>query len=128
MSEVARRTVEWKKILGWRHSEITAYVDTKSLERDLVKDYGYGVLLFTRQYPVDITINGKKIQVKSVVRYVIVDCKNMHLAPIMDLYFDTDGLPTISDVSIARVDQGPVKPVEILKKDPIYKTLCPEYI
>lgn len=128
MSEITRRTIEWVKVSGWRHSEIVAYVDAKSLRRDLDKDLGYGVMLFSREYPVEITINGKKIEVNSVARYLVVDCKNSYLVPIMDLYFNTPELPIITDISVAKVDQGTIKPIELSKKDPTYKTFCPEYI
>lgn len=132
IGQSAPRAVNWQKVFGWKHSEIVAYVDKSSLRREIDnnKEYGYGVILFRRDYPVEITVKDKKITVTSFARYFIFDCKGAMHAPIADYYFNLNHLPAIGDDVVLAIDYSanPQDPQEMSKSNPIYKTICPTYI
>lgn len=125
----ASRDISWSVIHGWQHPEITAYIDTKSVRRDTTLDYGSGIVLFSRQQPVELVVSGKKIVTNSLARYILVDCKNDSFAPIADFYFNTANLP-LADIPVAALDYSSDEPKvsAISKKNAIHKTLCQEYI
>ncbi len=131
-SQPASRTVNWQKVIGWSHPEMDAYVDRSSVSRETEngKDYGSGIILFMRDYPVELTINNKKIIVTSFARYFIIDCKSAMQAPIADYYFNLDHLPQQGDAVVLAIkySDNPQEPKEMSKSNVIYKTLCPTYI
>jgi hypothetical protein len=128
----AAREMNWKPIIGWKHAEMQIYVETdtvRQVEKSGIK-YGYGMVLFHRQYPVTVQIDGTLHVVTSLVRYYIVSCDQHIAAPITDYYFQLDRLVVITDEPLLTIDNSGKKEFakEISKKDPLYKTLCPEYI
>lgn len=123
------REINWTPIVGWTHPEITAYIDTKSLRRDLDKDHAYGIVLFYRKRAIEVTAGDLQVVANSLARYIIVDCKNNATAPIADFYFNTAGLPE-NDKPLAAIDYSDKAPIisDISKQDAVYKTLCTRYI
>lgn len=132
LAQQAVRTIKWEKMIGWKHPEVTAYFDVHSIKRDTDdgKDFGYGIILFHRNYPVTINVQGNEAIVTSFARYFIIDCDKAVIATISDYYFNLGRLPTITDKLVYAVDysENVPEPKDISKSDPIYKTLCPKYI
>ncbi len=126
------RTVTWKKIYGWKIAEIQPYIDISTVKHEIRDghDYAVGMVLFYRQYPVEVTVDGNKYTVTSLARYYVIDCDTRFMATAADFYLDSGRLPTISDKPVVVVDYRESKdaPQEIAKEHPLYKTLCPVYI
>lgn len=126
------RTVNWKKIYGWKIPEIQPYIDISTVKHEIRDghDYAVGMVLFYRQYPVEVTVDGNKYTVTSLARYYVIDCDTRFMATAADFYLDPERLPTISDKPLVAVDYRESKdaPQEIAKEHPLYKTLCPVYI
>jgi hypothetical protein len=126
------RIIKWQKIVGWKHPEVVAYFDVYSLRRDTSdgRDFGYGMILFHRDYPVEVTVQGNTATATDFARYFIVDCDKAMIAVVTEYYFNLNHLPLITDKLVYAVDyseQTP-EPKDISKSDPVYKTLCPKYI
>ena len=132
LAQQATRSIKWERMIGWKHSEVEAYYDVKSLKREATdnKEYAYGIILFHRKYPVEVDIQGTKTTVTSFARYFVIDCDKAIIAPIADYYFNLNRLPTITDKLVSAIDYSGNAPdaTEIQKSNPIYKTLCPVYI
>ena len=132
MAETTPRVATWMKIYGWKIAEIQPYVDTSTVKHEAKNghDYATGMVLFYRQYPVEVTVQGNKYTVTSIARYYIVDCDQPMVVQILDFYFNTDRLPVVADAPVVAVDYRESKelPKEIPKEHALYKTFCPVYI
>lgn len=132
-SASAMREIHWQKIMGWKHAEMQIYVDPATVMQKVSDDgvkYGYGAVLFHRQYPVTVTVGGESYVVTSLIQYYIVSCNQQAMAPIRDYYFNLDRLVVMADKPLLSIDNvgDKLKVKEISKNHPLYKTLCPEYI
>ena len=132
LAEDKARVIHWQKMLGIRHPELVVYFDPATVrkEDDEGVTYAYAAVLFHRQYPVSIKVKGKQYEATSVIRYYIADCDNHKLASIVDYYFKLNNLPLITDQPLLTVDHSEEKGAakDIPKNNPIFETLCPEYI
>jgi hypothetical protein len=132
LAEEAVRVIHWQKMMGIKHPELQVYVDPATVrqEDDNGIRYGYAAVLFHRQYPVDIKVDGKPYTATSVIRYYIASCDKHMLASVVDYYFNLNRLPVISDQPLLTIDHSSEKKAaqEVSKENPIFKTLCPEYI
>lgn len=132
LAQQGLRSIQWQKMIGWKHPEVTAYFDVLSLKRDTSdgKDFGYGMILFHRDYPVEVTVQGKTAIATDFARYFIIDCDKTMIAVVAEYYFNLTRLPLITDKLVYAVDYAEQipEPKDISKSDPIYKTLCPKYI
>lgn len=126
----ASRVVYWEKLVGWKHTVVTAYVDTSSIRHDDELDLGYGVLLFTRDIAVNMDVGGRDIAVNAVAVHLVINCKTANMAPVNEFYFNTTSLPTITTVPLTAKDfsDSPPHVSTISKKHTIFRTLCPYYI
>lgn len=128
------RSVQWKKMIGWKHPEVEAYFDVRSLrsDKDSKTDIRYGMILFQRKIPIKVSVYGEEIEVTSLARYFIIDCDRTVVSVISDYYFTLTRLPVITDTPTRAIDYSEPgnlpDPKQISKSDPIYKTLCPRYI
>lgn len=132
-TQQASRVIKWQKIIGWKHAEITAYVDVNSLTRDTKdgKDIASGIILYHRSQPVEIDLSlEKKSIVTGFARYFLIDCDRMLMLPVVDYYFNLPKLPTVKDPLVTAIDytEKQQEPAEISKDNVVYKTLCPKYI
>ena len=132
LAEEAVRTIHWKKVIGLKHPELQIYVDPDTVrqEMDAGIKYGYGAILFHREYPVNIKVDGKPYIATSVVRYYIISCDKHMMASVVDYYFNLNRLIVITDVPLLTIDHSKEEKAakEVSKDHPLYKTLCPEYI
>jgi hypothetical protein len=124
------RVVHWEKLVGWKHNVVTAYVDTSTVEHDDELDFGYGVLLFTRDIAVNMEVGGKDFTVNAVAVHLVIDCKNAKMAPISEFYFNTTVLPSATTVPLTAIDFSDSPPLvsTISKKHTFFRILCPDYI
>ena len=132
LAEEAVRVIHWQKMTGIKHPELRIYFDPATVRQEVDEGikYGYAAVLFHRQYPVDITVDGKSYTATSVVRYYIASCDKHMLASVVDYYFNLNRLIVITDQPLLTVDHSSEKNAahEVPKDNPIFKTLCPEYI
>ncbi len=131
-AEETVKVTSWKKIIGWKHPELQIYVDLHSVRQEINDDtsYGTGAVLFHRDYPVIITINDTSYVTTSVVRYYIVSCDKRLMMSMVDYYYNLNRLVLSTDKPILIIDHSKkaANAKEISKYDPLYKTMCPEYV
>jgi len=132
-SAEATKEIHWQKIIGWKHAEMEIYIDPATVTQKITDSgikYGYGAVLFHRQYPVTVTIGDKPYVVTSLLQYYLVSCDQHAMISIKDYYFNINRLVTVADMPLTAMGNTTLKtvPKEISKNHPLYKTLCPEYI
>ena len=123
---------KWSAVPGLKFVGYEVYVDVNSLKRsadDSIIDYTEAGILLV---PIDgaLQFKNKKgilISAMSVARYLIIDCKEGLMTPVLDFYFDTK-TPDQDSKPIGALDYSKAIPVDILPHSSIlYKTLCPNF-
>ena len=129
--QIPQKPTNWVPIYGFKHPTSKAFVDSNSVSRKLSEsggDYGSGGILLVANEPVPVTLAGKIIFAKSIVKHLVVDCKSGLMAPAVDFFFAIE-LPTRQDKPLGALKYSNLTGVEeIPKSSLIYKTLCPVYI
>lgn len=130
-TQIPRKPTNWVPIYGFKHPASKAYVDSNSVIRRAGEsggDYGSGAILLVSDEPAPVTLAGKTILAKSIVKHLVLDCKLGILAPAVDFFFAVE-LPTRQDKPLGALRYNNLSGVEeIPKSSLIYKTLCPMYI
>ena len=86
---------------------------------------GTGEFLIMYNSPIAIQADGKTIQVKTLLKSYIVDCKNMIASGVYDVWYTNEVKPTGTDVPIAYKKYDVTKDfTEISKSSSIYQLLC----
>jgi hypothetical protein len=128
--EVTEKPYDWQPVLGLKIAGQKAYFDQNGIETKVENEkakINVGDILFVFNVPKEIETNKGKFIGKSVITHMIVECKSGSLAPIYDIMFDVEK-PTLADKPLAGHKYEKKDMMQLSKKDPLYKTLCPEYI
>jgi hypothetical protein len=124
-------SIVWKEIFKSKNDIFRVYTDENSFDNAMVENnkISTGTVLAVPTDYILLDINGKKTIVKSVARFMAVDCDNGISFPMMDLYFSVEK-PTTSDKPIKTIEYKDYEKVaEQLKKSSyLYTTFCPVYI
>ena len=129
--QIPQKPTKWVPIYGFKHPTSAAFVDSNSISRKASEtggDFGSAGILLVSREPVPMPFLGKTILVKSIVKHLVMDCKDGILAPAVDFYFAIDK-PTRQDKPIGALKYNDLTGMEeVSKSSLIYKTLCPTYI
>lgn len=128
--EVTEKPYDWQPIFGFKMEGITVYYDRNSIETKYEtseQKFNVGDILFVFDEPKEITTATKTVLGYSEITHMIIECKSRTLAPIYDLLIGVK-MPTDNDVALAQHEYKKEDMVTLSKKDPLYHTLCPNYI
>jgi len=123
--------VKWLPLYSFINKYSKAFIDEGSI-RIIIdgknKFVSQSILISTND-PVNIEVEGKIIEVNSLVKHMVVECNSMVLIPLADYYF-TVAMPTREDKPVANVTYPSTPDIakQLTKDLFIYKAFCPEYI
>lgn len=130
-TQVLRPETKWQPIFGYKDTYSKAYADVNSFERTTTEkgEYVSGAILIVSNKPVAITVEGKQVVVRSIVKHMVVDCSTKYMLPAMDFYFDVEK-PTRLNKPVAGFEYPTkIEGAEVLSRSSlIYTTFCPVYI
>lgn len=130
-SKTPRPQIKWKPIIGFVETSTKAFYDENSMEKTITEngEYSSGAVLISSKQPKEIELLGKKHQIKSMVRHLVVDCGSRIMMPVMDYFFEIEH-PTRLNLPVGgfEYEASPEFAVKLPKDSPIYATFCPIYI
>jgi len=131
-NKVAIPPIKWLPIYGFIDKHSKAFLDENSTEVHIDgknKVVSQTILISSNYSTSQIEIEGKLVNVKSVARYIMVECNSKMGVTLVDYYFAVS-MPTREDTPIAVLKhQVTNESAKQLAEDSLtYRTFCPEYI
>lgn len=127
---LSEKPVTWTPIIGHKHPTTKSFFDRNSLviSTATTGKISTGNVLMSLDRPETGTINGKVVQIQSMVRMLMMNCDTGLSTPIADIYYNTK-LPTNESepVKIFMYD-GVLGALTTDKKSILFGLFCPEYI
>ena len=128
VQQTPAKPTQWLPMYGMKVPKgLTIMYDSKSLVQMQANGttLASGDFLVSYKTPIIIQADGKSIEVKTLLKSFVVDCKNMIASPVYDVWYTTEIRPTGADVPIAYKRYDVTKDYsEISRTSSIYQLLC----
>jgi hypothetical protein len=130
MADVTPVKRDWKPIIGVSpKAPYVSYYDRNSLEVHTEENGSYttGTILMVTKEPTTLQVGQSTINVRSLVKNYVIDCKSGLSLAYSDFYFNVM-VPIDSSEPVAQIERNLDNAIVLDKKSLLYTVLCPEYI
>ncbi len=128
-----RKPTNWQPIVGFKSMGGKAFIDANSLNTTVMdphNKYNTAEILISFDSLTGVEVGGKKYQVRSMARSLVIECESGLLAPVFDIYF-VEQMPNRDSKPVAGL-QYPTNvkltATTLSKRSILYSALCPVYI
>lgn len=123
------KPTNWQPVYGVHYPGGKVYFDANNIQKSEDSPFVTGALLLTLNSEGEINTGKKVVQVRSVIKILVMSCANGQTHSVFDIYFDTP-MPTTTDKPITVFkysSNGTGNRFTIPGDHPFYKAFCPKY-
>lgn len=127
---LSEKPVTWQPIVGQPKSTAKSFFDRNSLKTTTTEagKVSFGNILIVLDKSEPGTVNGKPIQIRSLVRITMMNCGSGMTIPVADIFFNNTYPTNETDPVKISLYDGITGTTITDRKSILYGLLCPDYI